>query len=141
MNSVELRAYLAWPASAALSKSLPGVTICHATAGECTRPGRCAPLCQARLRRDRARSPFPRRDPDRRVPRPRIPDGGISDADAGADALDFASVDFRAYPAVDENKLGGSRFCFSGVIWRLFTIYPVLTAHGSAVLCLSSNPC
>lgn len=44
MNSVELRAYLAWPASAALSKSLPGVTICHATVGECTHQGCCAPL-------------------------------------------------------------------------------------------------
>jgi len=131
-DGVELRAYLAWPATAAISKGSPGVTICHANRGvnahtqnvarRYARQGYVAIAPDLPSRTGTATDAFPDLPSLMAAYRQLTPE---------QNALDFAvSLDFlRAHPAVDENKLAATGFCFGGsVIWRLATIYPRLTA-------------
>jgi carboxymethylenebutenolidase len=131
-DGVELRGYLARPAGAPQSNSLPGVTICHANRGLTAHVQDVA--------RRFARQGYVAIAPD--LPsRTGTPTDAFPDVESimasyrqltpEQNALDFASsLEFlRAHPAVDGSKLAGTGYCFGGgVIWRMSTVYPNLTA-------------
>lgn len=140
-DGVELRAYLAWPASAEMNGSLPGVTVCHQNRGlqpqirdvarRYAKQGYVAIAPDLPSRTGTATDAFPDLESLMASYRQLTPE---------QNALDFAaSLDFlRAHRAVDERKLAATGFCFGGgVIWRLATIYPALTA---AAPYYGSNP-
>ena len=140
-DGVELLAYLAWPASAAMNGSLPGVTVCHQNRGlqlhirdvarRYAKQGYVAIAPDLPSRTGTITDDFPDLESLMASYRQLTPE---------QNALDFAaSLDFlRAHPAVDESKLAATGFCFGGgVIWRLATIYPGLKA---AAPYYGSNP-
>jgi carboxymethylenebutenolidase len=140
-DGVELRAYLAWPTDAAMNASRPGVTVCHQNRGlqpqiqdvarRYAKQGYVAIAPDLPSRTGTATDDYPDLESLMAAYRQLTPE---------QNALDFAaSLDYlRAHPAVDENKLAGTGFCFGGgVIWRLATIYPALTA---AAPYYGSNP-
>lgn len=140
-DEVELKAYLAWPAGAAMNAILPGITVCHANRG-------VQPQIQDVARRYAKRGyvaiapDLPSRTGTATDEFPDLPSlmAAYRQLTPEQNALDFgASLDFlRAHPAVDGSKLGATGFCFGGgVIWRLATIYPALTA---AAPYYGSNP-
>ena len=134
-----LKAYLAWPSDSGMTRSLPGVTVCHENRGLTVHIQDVA--------RRFARQGYVAIAPD--LPsRLGTPTDELTDEQIMAayrtftpqqNALDHAAaLDYlRAHPAVDESKLAGTGYCFGGsVIWRLATVYPHLGAaapfYGSA---------
>lgn len=140
-DGVELRAYLAWPAAAEPTKALPGITVCHQNRGlqphiqdvarRYARQGYVAIAPDLPSRSGTATDDFPSVEALMAAYRQLTPQ---------QNALDFgASLDYlRDHPAVSEGKLAATGFCFGGgVIWRLATVYPGLTA---AAPYYGSNP-
>ena len=139
-DGAEIKAYLAWPADAELTASLPGVGVCHENQGVNEHIQDVA--------RRYAKAGYVAIAPDL-VSRLGTPTDEFTDPtefmatfrqlDAEQNALDLgAALDFlRAHPAVDESKLAATGFCFGGgVVWRLATVYLPLRAaapfYGSA---------
>jgi len=140
-DGVMVKAYLAWPAAAgAMNMTLPGVAVCHENRG-------LTPHIRDVARRFASQG-YVAIAPD--LPsRTGTPTDELGSDEAimaafrtltpAQNALDFAAaLDFlRNHPAVDESKLAATGYCFGGgVIWRLATVYPDLTAaapfYGSA---------
>jgi carboxymethylenebutenolidase len=131
-DGVEVEAYVAWPASATMNQSLPGVAVCHENQG-------LNPHTEDVARRF-AKQGYVAIAPDlvSRVGPPTrdLPDlSAIMQAyqqlEAPQNARDFAAAltYLEAHPAVDATKLAATGYCFGGgVIWRLATIAPQLKA-------------
>jgi carboxymethylenebutenolidase len=131
-DGVELKAYLAWPTDAAMNRSQPGALVCHMNRGLDS------------YARDVARrfavqgyvGVAPDLPSRTGTPTDEFPDtaslmAAYRQLTLEQSAFDFAAAgDFlRAHPAVDENKLAATGYCFGGgIIWRLAAIYPALTA-------------
>jgi carboxymethylenebutenolidase len=139
-DGVELQAYVARPAEYA-PRTLPGVTICHANRGTTAhiqdvarryaRQGYVAIAPDLPSRSGMRSEEFP--DPTSLMAayRQLRPEQNPLDLAASLDVL-------RGHPAVDESKLAATGYCVGGgVIWRLATIYPQLTA---AAPFYGSNP-
>jgi carboxymethylenebutenolidase len=131
-DGVELKAYLAWPTDSAMNNSQPGALVCHMNRGldSYTRDvarrlavqGYVAFAPDLPSRTGTATDEFPDPDSIMAAYRQLTPEQNALDFSAAGDFL-------RAHPSVDENKLAATGFCFGGgVIWRLATIYPALTA-------------
>jgi carboxymethylenebutenolidase len=140
-DGVEVKAYLAWPTDAAMTRSQPGALVCHMNRGldsyardvarRFATQGYVGIAPDLPSRTGTATDEFP--DVSSLMAAYRM-------LDPAQNALDFAAAaDFlRAHPAVDESKLAATGYCFGGgVIWRLATIYPALTA---AAPFYGSNP-
>ncbi len=130
-DGADLKAYLAWPATAAMDASLPGVTICHENRG-------LTPHIEDVARRY-AKQGYVAIAPD--LPsRLGTPTNELSVDQVIAafqsltpeqNALDLvAAVDvLRAHPAVDGSKIAATGFCFGGgVTWREITRSPYVRA-------------
>jgi carboxymethylenebutenolidase len=139
-DGTDIKAYLAWPSSAVMDMTSPGVTICHENRG-------LTPHNEDVARRF-AKQGYVAIAPD--LPsRLGTPTNELSpDAVVAAfraltpeqNALDFvAAVDYlRAHPAVDESKIAATGFCVGGgVTWRLATKSPYVRA---AAPFYGSNP-
>src|SRR5439155_18103306 len=110
-DGVELQAYLAWPATAAMNASLPGITVCHQNRGlqpqiqdvarRYAKQGYVAIAPDLPSRTGTATDDFPDLESLMAAYRQLTPE---------QNALDFAaSLDFlSAHPAVDETKLAAS---------------------------------
>jgi len=136
-----LKAYLAWPTDAAMNASLPGVTVCHQNRGlqpqiqdvarRYAKQGYVAIAPDLPSRTGRATDEFPDDESIMAAYRELTPE---------QNDLDFAaSLDYlRGHPAVNRDKTAATGFCFGGgVIWRLATVDPALTA---AAPYYGSNP-
>lgn len=131
-DGVELKAYLAWPTDAAMTRSQPGAIVCHMNRGldsyarDVARrfavQGYVAIAPDLPSRTGTATDEFPDAASIMAAYRELTPEQNALDFAAAADFL-------RAHPAVDETKLAATGYCFGGsFIWRLATIYPALTA-------------
>lgn len=130
-DGAQIQAYVAWPASGEMDRSLPGIAVCHENRG--------LNLHIQDVARRYARQGYVAIAPDlpSRLGTPTMdlsPDqvtAAFGQLNPRQNARDFAAaLDFlKAHPAVDETKLAATGFCFGGgVIWELATIYPGLTA-------------
>lgn len=130
-DGAQIQAYVAWPATARMNQSLPGVAVCHENRG-------LQPHYQDVARRYAVQG-YVAIAPD--LPsRLGTPSGELSADQITAAYAQFnarqnprdlaAALDFlKAHPSVDETKLAATGYCFGGgVIWELTTIYPSLTA-------------
>ena len=130
-DGVLVKAYLAWPASAMMNASYPGVTVCHENMG-------LNPHTRDVARRF-AKAGYVAIAPDLPARVGVVTDESTPDQimeayrqlDAAQNARDFeASLQALASnPAVDASKLAATGYCFGGgVTWRLATIAPQLRA-------------
>ena len=127
-----LKAYLAWPALSATGMSLPGVAVCHENRGlnlhiqdVARRFAGQGYMAIAPDLPSRTGTPTDEMTSDEQIM------AAYRQLTAQQNALDFAAaLDFlRAHPAVDGSKLAATGYCFGGgVIWRLATVYPLLSA-------------
>jgi carboxymethylenebutenolidase len=140
-DSVQVEAFVARPAAAVQSRSLPGVAVCHENQG-------LNPHTEDVARRF-AKAGYVAIAPDlvSRVgpPTRELPDlsaimGAYQRLEAPQNARDFlAALEWlESHGAVDGTKLAATGYCFGGgVIWRLTTIAPQLKA---AAPFYGSNP-
>jgi carboxymethylenebutenolidase len=140
-DGVELKAYMAWPTDAAMDQTHPGALVCHMNRGldDYTRDvaRRFAVQNYVAIAPD---LPSRTGTPTNEYPDVESLMAAYRLLDPAQNALDFAAAGdvLRAHPAVNENKLAATGFCFGGgVIWRLATIYPAL---GAAAPFYGSNP-
>jgi carboxymethylenebutenolidase len=131
-DGADVKAYVAWPAGAAMAGRLPGVAVCHENQG-------LIPHIQDVARRF-AKAGYVAIAPDlvSRFGAPTDEFAAPEDLMAAyrmltpeQNALDMgAALDFlQAHPAVDDTKLAATGYCFGGAVtWRLTTVYPDLVA-------------
>ena len=131
-DGADVKAYVTWPAGAEMVGALPGVAVCHENQGlndhiqnVARRFGKAGYVAIAPDLVSRFGTPT-----DQFASMEDLM-AAYRNLDAEQNALDFgAALDYlQAHPAVDERKLAATGYCFGGgVIWRLATIYPGLTA-------------
>jgi carboxymethylenebutenolidase len=126
-DGAELKAYLAWPATAMMDASHPGITVCHENRG-------LNPHIEDVARRyalqgyvaiapdlpSRLGTPTSEMSTDEVI-------AAFGALNPAQNAQDFVvAVDMlRAHPAVNEAKIAATGFCFGGgVTWRLITQSP-----------------
>jgi carboxymethylenebutenolidase len=126
-----IKAYVAWPASAGMNQSRPGVVVCHENRGLLAHhkdvPRRFAKLGYVAIAPDlisRTGTPSDAMTPDEGL----AAFATLNIDQSAADML--AAVDFlKAHPAVDDSRLAATGYCAgSSVIWRLVVRSPDLRA-------------
>ena len=131
-DGANVKAYVTWPAGADVAMKMPGVAVCHENQGLNDHTKNVA--------RRFAKAGYAAIAPDL-VSRFGTPTDEFADPSdlmaaygllsAEQNALDFAAaLDYlRSQPMVYGDKLAATGYCFGGgVIWRLATVYPALTA-------------